>query len=62
MASRMYGIWGLNEEWWLEYVFNDAITVSDCMSSNGMLVDDELGRILQDALLACYWKVSFWRY
>jgi len=38
-------------------LFNDAIIVSECMSSNGMLGDDELGRILQDALLACYCKV-----
>jgi len=43
-------------------LFNGAISVSDCMSSNDMLGVDELGRILQDALLACYCKVSFWRY
>jgi hypothetical protein len=43
-------------------LFNDAITVSDCIASNDVMGDDELGRNLKDALMAFYCKVPFWRY
>jgi hypothetical protein len=28
MASRMFEIWGLNEEWWLEYVYLTMLSLS----------------------------------